>query len=74
MLNVSFCRYGTTTHMIPPYKVLHTATLGHDAAKIKEAVVSKDHPMAVVVPYEDLSLAEAEKLLRDSGLWVLKDE
>jgi hypothetical protein len=66
-------RYGTTTHIIPPYKVLHTATLGHDPTKIKEAVVSKDHPMAIVIPYEDLSTTETEKLLRDSGLWVLKD-
>lgn len=67
-------RYGTTTHIIPPYKVLHTSTLNNDAAKIKEAVVSKDHPMVIVLPYEDLTLAESEKLLRESGLWVLKDE
>lgn len=66
-------RYGTTTHMLPPYKVLHTATVNNDATKIKEAVTYKEPPMAIVLPYEDLTMEETEKIIRDSGLWVLNE-
>lgn len=67
------CRYGTTTHIIPPYKVLHANILGNDPVKIKEAVTSTEPPMAIVVSAEDVSVGDTEKILRASGLWVLTE-
>eukprot|EP00595_Chromulina_sp_UTEXLB2642_P003458 CAMPEP_0196763706 /NCGR_PEP_ID=MMETSP1095-20130614/4582_1 /TAXON_ID=96789 ORGANISM="Chromulina nebulosa, Strain UTEXLB2642" /NCGR_SAMPLE_ID=MMETSP1095 /ASSEMBLY_ACC=CAM_ASM_000446 /LENGTH=247 /DNA_ID=CAMNT_0042117465 /DNA_START=524 /DNA_END=1264 /DNA_ORIENTATION=+ len=58
-------RYGTSTHIIPPYTVLHTNLLKYDAIKIKEAIASKDHPMAIVIPIEGLTYDQMEKLLKD---------
>jgi len=64
-------RYGTTTYVMPPYKVLHTELVGEDAAKLKEAVEGKDRPLVVVLPKDYTDPGKAKKLLIDSGLWYL---
>jgi len=67
-------RYGTTTYIMPPHKVLHTELMAEDPMKIRQAVEKKetsDRPFVVVVPkfYEDSG--KAKKLLIDSGLWYM---
>ena len=67
---------GTTTFLMPPYRVLHSDLMNGDAAKVKHAVeLSKaeknveDKLLAVVIPHEGLSPSAAKKLLVDSGMW-----
>ena len=52
--------------------------MGNDANKLKEAIAvnnklpKDDKLMAVVIPHEGLSPAQAKSLLINSGLWYLK--
>lgn len=46
--------------------------IGADAAKLRDAMTSSEPPMVIVLPTEGLTTANAEKLLKDSGLWYLK--
>jgi hypothetical protein len=71
-LSENNARYGTTTHILPPFKVLHTEILGHDPSKILEAVRAKDPPMVIVFPSEGFTTAEMEKMIVDSQLWFSK--
>mmetsp|Transcript_15318 Transcript_15318/g.14693 ORF Transcript_15318/g.14693 Transcript_15318/m.14693 type:complete len:414 (+) Transcript_15318:976-2217(+) len=64
-------RYGTTTFSLPPFKVLHTELLDHDANKLKQAVESPEKPMVIVVPSEGLPDGGAKKLLIAAGLWFI---
>lgn len=65
-------RYGTTTYILPPFKVLHTSVMENDPLKIREAVAAEDHPMVVVLP-KDFSEQEGQekKVLKEAGLWQL---
>lgn len=65
-------RYGTTTFIFPPAKVLHTEMMAHDPAKIREAVDAEDKPMAIVLPKEYDDESKTKKILQDAGLWFLK--
>jgi hypothetical protein len=40
-----------------------------NAKKIRDAVLSSDRPMAVVVPHEGLAPSDAQKMLKEAGLW-----
>ena len=71
-LSENNARYGTTTYMLPPFRVLHTALMKNDPEKIKGALVAKEKPMAIVIPREGLTSSEAIKILKDSNLWFLK--
>ena len=62
-------RYGTTTSVIPPFKVLHTELMGHDPNKIKDAVMSNEPPMAIVVPKDFDNPQKAKEVLSKAGLW-----
>ena len=64
--------YGTTTFILPPFKVLHVELMAQQPAKIIEAVRSPDHPLVVVVPREGMSPSEAKALLQATGLWFLQ--
>lgn len=64
-------RYGTTTFILPPDKVLHTELMEHDPAKIKDAVLSKEPPLVVVMPKDFSGSQKTKKILSDSGLWYL---
>ena len=57
-------RYGSTTYIMPPAKVLHVDLLGSDGNKLKEAMESSDPPMVVVIPYY-LPVPEAIELLTE---------
>lgn len=70
-LSENNARYGTTTYILPPFRVLHTELMAHDPVKIKDALASPDRPMVVVLPLEGMPPAEGEKLLRSSDLWML---
>jgi len=71
-LSENNARYGTTTHLLPPYKILHAELMAEDAAKIREAALSKDHPMVIVIPHEGMTPAAAQTLIKEAGLWFLK--
>lgn len=58
---------------MPPYKVLHADLLGRDVARLKDALASKEPPKALVIPYEGLAVADAVTLLKDIGLWIIKE-
>jgi len=60
--------------MLPPYAVLHVELLGYDSSKLRDALASKDKPQVVIIPSEGLTSADAQKLLRDSGLWFIEDK
>jgi hypothetical protein len=72
-------RYGTTTYILPPYRVLNTKLLNNDPNKIKEATIAAEKPMAIVFPYDsftsdgqtDLAAAilKTKEVIRQSGLW-----
>ncbi len=70
-LSENNARYGTTTFMLAPYKVLHIDLLGRDVNKVKEAVASRDPPKVIVVPYEGMRIEDAVSFLQDTGLWML---
>lgn len=64
-------RYGTTTHVMAPYKVLHVDLMDWDASKLHEAMTSKEPPQAVVVPKDFQDPSRPKKLLSESGLWYI---
>jgi len=64
-------RYGTTSYLLPPARVLHTELMGHDPVKLKEAAASSKKPLAIVVPTEGMTSAQAKKMLQGAGLWYL---
>ena len=66
-------RYGTTTFVLQPYKVLHVDLLGRDIVRLKDAIASKEPPKALVIPNEGLTVADAIDLLKNIGLWILKE-
>ena len=39
--------------------------------KLKAAIQSADKPMAIVIPHESMSPAQAKLLLTDAGLWYI---
>jgi len=68
-------RYGTTTYIMAPYKVLHVELIGYDAAKLRQSVEGKDNkadlPYAIVVPKDFNDPSKTKQLLIDSGLWYI---
>ena len=68
-------RYGTTSIVYPPTKVLNTALLGHQTAGLLEAVThakAEERPLVVVVPRHDgPTPAAAKELLKSAKLWLL---
>ena len=74
----TFCRYGTTTYVMAPFKVLHTELMGHDPLKVRQAVEAKpgqaegqDQPYVVVVPKDATDPTRAKQFLIDAGLWLM---
>jgi hypothetical protein len=51
--------------------VLHAELVGYDAAKLKDAVASKEPPMAVVVPKDFVDPTRPKRMLSEAGLWFL---
>ena len=67
-------RYGTTTFIMAPYKVLHVELIGYDSAKLRQSVEGKDKadlPYAIVVPRDFVDPSKTKQLLIDSGLWFI---
>lgn len=64
-------RYGTTTAIIPPYKVLHSELMEHDASKIKDAVTGSEPPLLTIFPKNFDDPQHAKKVLSDAGLWYI---
>lgn len=64
-------RYGTTSYVWPPFIVLHSELINHDAAQLKSVVSSDEKPMVVVVAHEGMPVGAAESLLKESGLWLV---
>jgi len=67
-------RYGTTTFIMAPYKVLHVELIGYDSAKLRQSVEGKDKadlPYAIVVPRDFADPSKTKQLLIDSGLWFI---
>lgn len=73
-LSENNARYGTTTYMLPPYKVLHTELMNHDPVKIIDAVTTttQQRPMVIVFPHEGRSTSVTKELLQKCNLWLLK--
>lgn len=68
-LSENNARYGTTTYIMPPYKVLHADLMNRDAEKIREASMSEEKPMAIVFPHEGMSATQTKELIQKCGLW-----
>lgn len=64
-------RYGTTTHILPPTKVLHTALLASDPSKVRDAVDSSEPPFVIVVPKDFDNPEKPKEVLKAAGLWYL---
>lgn len=67
-------RYGTTTYVMAPHKVLHTELMGHDAIKVRAAVEVKegqDKPYVVIVPKNFEDVTKAKQFMIDAGLWLM---
>jgi hypothetical protein len=67
-------RYGTTTYIWPPFVVLHTAVINNDASELRAAVgdgAGPERPQVVVVAHEGMPKGDAERMLRESGLYFL---
>ena len=47
--------------------------MAEDPVKIREAVLSKDHPLVVVIPREGMTPNEGQALLKACGLWFLTE-
>ncbi len=71
----SYCgcwfRYGTTTYVMPPYKVLHTDIMENDVAKIKEVTESDDKPFVVVFPKDFVDETSTKRIIKEAGLWFI---
>ncbi len=70
-LSENNARYGTTSHLMPPYEVLHTELLAHDPTKLASAVNSATPPKVIVVPSEGVAPDQAKTLLKAAGLWYI---
>ena len=67
-------RYGTTTYVMAPFKVLHTELMAHDPIKVRAAVEAgeaSDRPYVVVVPKSPTESTRAKQFLIDAGLWLM---
>ena len=53
--------------------MLHAELIGYDALKLRDALIAKDKPQVIVIPSEGISSNDAQKLLRDSGLWFVEE-
>eukprot|EP00607_Mallomonas_marina_P009960 CAMPEP_0182420854 /NCGR_PEP_ID=MMETSP1167-20130531/5936_1 /TAXON_ID=2988 /ORGANISM="Mallomonas Sp, Strain CCMP3275" /LENGTH=456 /DNA_ID=CAMNT_0024597357 /DNA_START=268 /DNA_END=1638 /DNA_ORIENTATION=- len=62
-------RYGSTTYIMPPAKVLHTDILGGDAERLRDAVQSKPPPAVIVMPYH-MEPSQIISMLKVAGLWI----
>jgi hypothetical protein len=74
LVGLRVLRYGTTTFVMAPYKVLHTELLGHDPLKARAAVEVKegqDKPYVIVVPKDHSDSTKAKQFLIDAGLWLM---
>ena len=72
-LSENNARYGTTTYILPPYRVLHTELMANDPAKIIGALTAPpaDRPMVIVFPRENVAPATTKALLKQCNLWLL---
>lgn len=70
-LSENNARYGTTSHLIPPYDVLHTELVAHDPKKLSAAATGPTPPKVIVVPSEAVTPAQAKSLLQAAGLWYI---
>ena len=70
-LSENNARYGTTSHLIPPYDVLHTELVAHDAKKLSDAVHGSSPPKVVVVPSEAVTTDQTKSLLKEAGIWYI---
>ena len=66
-------RYGTTTYIMAPHKVLHADLMGNDPVKMRQAVAqgTEDKPFVVIVAKNHDDPAATKRFLIDSGLWLL---
>lgn len=64
-------RYGTSTYMLHPDKVLHTAMLENDPVPIYAAVSSEQPPMVVTSAYNNPP-EKTKAMFKNSGLWFVK--
>eukprot|EP01032_Pedospumella_encystans_P012234 gene12234-14167_t len=67
-------RYGTTTYVMAPHKVLHTELMAHDPLKVKAAVEVKDEadkPYVIIVPKDFTDPTKAKQFMIDAGLWLM---
>jgi hypothetical protein len=67
-------RYGTTTYVMAPHKVLHTQLVGHDPQKVRQAVEvpeGQEKPFVVIVPKDFTDVTKAKQFLIDAGLWLM---
>lgn len=68
-LSENNARYGTTSYVLPPFKVLHVGTMGGDPTKIREAVISPEKPQVIVFPTEGTTPQATKELIKSAGLW-----
>ena len=67
-------RYGTTTYVMAPFKVLHTELMAHDPLKVRAAVEVKEgqeKPYVVIVPKDFADATKAKQFMIDAGLWLM---
>lgn len=57
--------------MWPPYVVLHSELINHDANQLKSVISSAEKPKVIVVAHEGMPEGAAETLLKESGLWSM---
>jgi hypothetical protein len=67
----SLIRYGTTTYVAPPFKVLHTAIMENDPSKIREAAEAEDHPLVIIIPKDWNEAGKERMILKEAGLWLI---
>ena len=70
-LSENNARYGTTTFIMPPHKVLHTELMAHHPDKIMAAIQSADKPLVIVFPREGVAPGATTALLKQCNLWFL---
>lgn len=66
-----FNRYGTTTYVLPPYKILHADIMEGDVAKLKEVAESEDKPFAIVFPKDFSDESKTKRTMQEAGLWFM---
>ena len=70
-VNLLVGRYGTTTYVLPPYKVLHTAMMENDPEKLKEAAEADDKPYVIIPPKNFEDDSQTKQMLLNAGLWFM---